>query len=92
MPDPITTGETKDAIEGQGSRIDTADMEGLFGAVQEDIVDYWEEYLALVEDGELTLNAEIEDALVFAIENGEFWQRQFDLVADYINLLGTGDE
>lgn len=81
-----------DAIGGQKSRIDAAHLEELLGAVQEDVEDHWEEHMVSIEGGELTLVAGVEDALVFADENGEFWQDQFDLIADYINLLGTVDE
>lgn len=92
MAHPATAEEMEDAIEGQRSQINIEDLNELLGAVQEEIEDRWEEFMASIEDGELTLVAENQDVLVFADENGEFWQDQFDSIADYINLLGTVDE
>lgn len=92
MSHPITGDEMGVAIEGQGSRISTGNLDDLLEAVQEDIVDFWDEHMAAVEEGGLRLVAESDDAIVFADLKGEFWRAQFDLVVEHINLLGIEDD
>lgn len=88
MTHPITTEEMDTAIEGHGARIDRDDLDDLLQAIQEDVEDFWSEHMGAVEEGKIELIAEDDTALIFADQYGEFWQSQFDALADYINLLG----
>lgn len=92
MAHPITPDEIEDAIEALDAGIGVGDLDDIIEAVQEDIRDGWREFMGEIEDGDLSLVGESEDALVFEDKGKVFWQEELEDVVEYIDLLGADQE
>lgn len=92
MPHPITPNEMEAAIDGRGAQVNQADLADLLEAVQEEIEDLWSNHMAALENGDLELIAERDDSLIFADHTGEAWQALFDVIVNFVNLLGVEEE
>lgn len=89
MPHPITSAEIEDAIVDLDAEIAVEELDDIIGAVQEDIVDGWKEFMIRLEEGNLRLVEETEDALVFEDIGKGYWREEIDHVVEYIDLLGA---
>lgn len=92
MSHPITPKDIEIAMQPWGNSVSSADINDLLDALQEDIEDLWDEYLAAIENGQLEIVTETDDILVLADHSGQFWQELLDSLVNYTNLLGAEAE
>lgn len=92
MSQPIQQDDIERAIDKTESELSKEVVDDLLTAIQEDIVDTWNDTREDIKEGRLRVVREDTGVLVLADESGEFWREKLDALTNYENLLGIAGE